>query len=85
MPQPLMRRTADDDRRPWGMLIVLAIVVVAGTASLPLQVATYRQLGEASKAEQLRMGQQAICEQINDVARQAGLTPTDCEQINTRR
>lgn len=85
MPQPLMRRTENDDRRPWGLLIALAVVLVAGTAALPLQIATYRQLGQASKAEQLRQGQQAICQQINDIARQAGLQPTDCSRINEPR
>lgn len=77
---PLMRR--DEDRRPWGSIIVLGVVLTAGTAALPLQIATYRQLGEASKAEQLRQGQQALCEQINSIATQAGLTPVDCSTIN---
>lgn len=80
--QPLMRRQAEIDHRPWGLIIALVIALVIGAIGLPLQFVTYKQLSEASKAEQLRRGQQALCEQINDVARQAGLKETDCSAIN---
>ncbi len=30
------------DKKPWGLIIVLALVAVVYVASLPLQVATYR-------------------------------------------
>lgn len=85
MPQPLMRRTENDDKRPWGWILILGLVLAAGTASLPLQIATMRQLGEVSRTKQLQDGQRAICSQINDVAKQVGLTPTDCSKINSGR
>lgn len=84
MTQPLMRRESEIDRRPWGMIIVLILALVVGAIGLPLQFVTYKQISEASKAEQLRRGQRALCEQINDVARQAGLEQTDCSKINTQ-
>lgn len=82
VPPPLMRR--EPDRRPWGLIILLSMALIVGAVGLPLQFITYRQIGEASKAEQLRKGQQALCEQINDVARQAGLQETDCSKINLK-
>ena len=84
MTQPLMRREADIDRRPWGLILALVLVLMVGAVGLPLQIITYRQLGQASKADQLRKGQQALCEQINDVARQVGLHETDCSKINAK-
>ena len=64
-PQPLMRRESAQDRRPWGLILALSMALMVGAVGLPLQFVTYRQIGEASKAEQLRHGQLALCEQIN--------------------
>lgn len=43
-----------EDRRPWGLIVALALAATAGLASLPLQVVTYRNLDAASKADVAR-------------------------------
>jgi hypothetical protein len=83
-PPPLMRREGEGDRKPWGLIIALLVALMVGAGGLPLQFLTYRQIGEASKAEQLRRGQQALCEQINQIAVQANLRPFDCSTINQK-
>lgn len=85
MTQPLMRRDSAVDHRPWSLILSLLLVVTVGLIGLPLQVITYQQISQASKADQLRRGQIAICEQINDVVQQSGLRPTDCSKINIDR
>lgn len=85
MTRSLAERVDDETRRPWGAIVSIGIILLFSLASLPFQIAVYRQLGEASKAKQLQDGQRAICEQINAVATQAGLKPTDCTQINVGR
>lgn len=81
-PSPLSRPVYPDERRPWGLILCLIVALVVGLIGLPLQFFTYRQLSQVSKTEQLRDGQRAICEQLNDLAAQADLTPVDCSRIN---
>lgn len=47
--KPLMQR--DQERRPWPLILGLCLACTVGLASLPLQVATFRNLNTASKAD----------------------------------
>lgn len=85
MTHPLTRPVYADEKRPWGLILALIVALVVGLIGLPLQFVTYRQLGQVTKTEQLQTGQRAICEQLNDLGRQAGLRPTDCTAINDGR
>jgi hypothetical protein len=85
MTAPLTRPVYQDEHRPWGLILALTVALIVGAIGLPLQFVTYRQLSEVSRTKQLQEGQQALCSQINAIAAQAGLTPTDCAQINTDR
>lgn len=49
MPVPLMRQ--NQDRRPWGLIVALILAATAGVLSLPLQVATFRNLDAATGAD----------------------------------
>ncbi len=47
---PLMDRRANDNR-PWGLIVALLIAASAGLIGIPLQVATFLQSEQASKAD----------------------------------
>lgn len=47
-----MRR--DEDRRPWGLIVLLVLAGTAGLVSLPLQVATLKNQNAASRADVVR-------------------------------
>lgn len=82
MSSPMSRPVYPNERRPWGLILCLVVALVVGLIGLPLQFVTYRQLSQVSKTDQLRDGQRALCGQINDLGRQAGLRPVDCSTIN---
>lgn len=85
MTHPMSRPVYADEKRPWGLIIGLIVALVVGLIGLPLQFVTYRQLGEVPKTVQLQSGQRALCEQLNDLATQAGLRTVDCMKINTEK
>lgn len=85
MIEGMHRPVYPDERRPWGLILSLIVALLVGLIGLPLQFVTYRQLAQVSKAEQLQQGQQAICEQLNSLARQVGLQEADCSKINADR
>jgi hypothetical protein len=84
MTVPLMERP-EPDRKPWGLILALVLALTVGLIGLPLQFVAYKQIGQAAKAQQIQDGQRALCEQLNDLARQARLQETDCTQINGPR
>ena len=82
---PLSRPVYGNERRPWGLILALVVALVVGLLGLPVQFLTYRQLTEVSRTKQLQQGQRTLCQQINAIAAQAGLTPTDCARINSKQ
>jgi hypothetical protein len=82
MTAPLSRPVYQDEHRPWGLILSLTVALIVGAIGLPLQFVTYKQLSEVSRTKQLQDGQRALCGQINAIALQAHLTPTDCAAIN---
>lgn len=82
MTSAMHRPVYPNEQRPWSLILALVVALTIGLIGLPLQFITYRQIGQASKAEQLREGQRALCEQLNDLALQVQLGTTDCTKIN---
>lgn len=82
---PLTRPVYEDEGRPWGLITLLFVALIVGLIGLPLQFVTFRQLEGVSRTKQLQDGQQALCRQINEIAAQAHLQPTDCARINANR
>lgn len=66
-----MRR--DEDRRPWGLIVLLVLAGTAGLMSLPLQVATLKNQTSASRADVQRaqMLTEALAEQQERTAADA--------------
>lgn len=58
---PVMVRT--EDHRPWGLILGLTLAVLSGLLSLPLQVATFRNLDAASQADVRRAAE--LTEQLS--------------------
>jgi hypothetical protein len=82
MSTPLSRPVYADEHRPWGLILALTVALIVGVIGLPVQFLTYKQLTEVSRTKQLQDGQRALCSQINQIAAQAHLDPTDCTAIN---
>lgn len=70
-PVPLMRK--NEDKRPWGLILLLTVAVITGLASVPLQVANLRSTNSASKADVQRAQEltEALAEQEARTARES--------------
>jgi hypothetical protein len=82
MSNPLVRPVYKNEERPWGLITLVVVALIVGIIGLPVQFLTYKQLTEVSRTKQLQDGQRALCSQINAIAAQAHLDPTDCTAIN---
>jgi hypothetical protein len=57
-----------EPRRPWGLIIILAVALMAAIVSVPLQVLTFQQVGTASEAGVER--NRRLTEQVQTLQRQ---------------
>lgn len=78
---PMARPVYGDEKRPWTLILCLIVALAVGIIGLPLQVLAYKQLQQTPRTVQIQQGQRTLCTQINNIAVQAGLTPTDCNVI----